>query len=260
MTEKLILTETVDHVGILTFNRPDKHNAFNDEMGEAFRAALGALSGDPEVRCILLRGAGRSFCSGRDVSVLGRRAQGESDFDFVRHHQDVRLMQLDAPKPVIAALRGYALGGGFEIALAADIRIAASDAEMALPEITYGLLPDTGGTQILTALIGPARTKYLVMTGRRLAAETALQWGVVDFIVAPEALDDEALALARDIAAKPPLALALAKQLVDHLHGAAIRNGFRQELMAQTALFKTEDYQEARRALREQRPPDYKGR
>jgi enoyl-CoA hydratase/carnithine racemase len=255
-----IRVERDEQVGVLTLNRPERHNAVDDAMGEAYARAMDELIADDGVRCILVRAEGKSFCSGRDVAVLGRRERDESDFAFVRRHQEARLRQLEAPKPIVAAVRGYALGGGMEMALAADIRLCSTDAQFGLPEILYGILPDTGGTQTLTALVGGARAKYLVMTGRRIDARTALAWGVVDFVVEPEALDAEALALAKDIAAKPPIALAMAKQLIDQQDGDRIRNGIRSELLAQTALFRTDDYTEARAAQRDGRTPKYKGR
>ncbi|MGE0741715.1 MAG: enoyl-CoA hydratase/isomerase family protein [Hyphomonadaceae bacterium] len=256
----LIISERLGGVYRLTLNRPDRHNAINDDMADAYEAALHEAVQDDGVRVILLCGAGRSFCSGRDVSVLGHRARDESDFNFVRRHQDGRLFVLDAPKPVVAALKGGVIGGGCEMALAADIRVASADLKMALPEIKYGLLPDTGGTQMLTALIGASRAKYMIMSGESIDARTALDWGAVDFVVAPEELDARALAIAQSLAEKPPIALAMAKQLVDQLDGPAIRDGMRQELLAQTALFKTEDYAEARAAHREKRAPRYKGK
>jgi enoyl-CoA hydratase/carnithine racemase len=255
-----IVFELVSGVGIITLNRPDRHNAMNDEasalLGSTFQEALR----NPDVRAILMRGAGKSFCSGRDTSVLGHRVQDESDYHFVRRHQEFRLTILESPKPVVAAVKGAAIGGGCEMALAADIRVASTDLKMALPEINYGLLPDTGGTQYLTNLIGPARAKYMVMTGARIDGQTALDWGAVDFLLPPEDVDAKALQIATDIAAKPPIALAMAKSMIDQGMAGAVRSGLTQELLAQTALFKTDDYAEARAAVREGRKPVYKGR
>ncbi len=248
------------HVGIIKLNRPTKHNAMNDEMSDAFRAALDWALASDDVRCILLCAEGKSFCTGRDVSVLGHRARDESDYLFVKRAQKSRIDLLDSHKPVITAIQGYALGGGCELALCADIRIGAEDVVFALPEINYGLLPDTGGTQYVTRLAGPGVAKYMVMTGARVEAEQAYSWGLVDFLVPRAELDAFALTMARDIAAKPPLNLAMAKQLVDVSHGEAIRKGIRDELVAQTALFKTEDYREARAAHREKRQPKYIGK
>lgn len=246
-------------VAIITLNRPERHNAMDDGMSDAFVSTLlGALEDDSRV--ILIRGEGPSFCSGRDTSVLGHRARDESDFHFVRRHQESRLRMIDSTKPIVAALKGGAIGGGCELALACDIRVADTSLKLSLPEINYGVLPDTGGTQMMTALIGPSRTKYMVMSGRKIDAATALAWGAVDFVVAPGELDATALEIAREIAAKPPINLAMAKQMIDMIHGPAIRAGTRAELLAQTALFKTEDYQEARAALREKRAANYKGK
>lgn len=259
MSEK-VLYEVVDGVGVITLNRPEVHNAMDDEAAHLYKVVLDRALDDDAVRAVLLRGAGKSFCSGRDTTMLGHRARDESDYHFVLRHQQKRLAVLDSPKPFIAALKGAAIGGGCETALSCDIRIADTTLKMALPEIHYGILPDTGGTQLMTTLIGPARTKYMVMTGDRIDAQTALAWGAVDFLVTPEELDDRALEIARKIAAKPPIALAMAKTMIDQAHAGAVRSGIAQELLAQTALFKTEDYHEARAAIRERRTPAYKGK
>ena len=245
---------------ILTLNRPERHNAMDDEMSALFRAALDEALEESGSNAILIRANGKSFCSGRDTTMLGQRAREESDFHFIRRHQEGRLKMQEATKPIIAALKGGAIGGGCELALAADIRVSDTTLKMALPEINYGVLPDTGGTQMMTALIGPSRTKYMVMSGRPIDAQIALEWGAVDFVVAPEDLDAKSLEIARDIAAKPPIHLAMAKELVNLMHGPAIRTGTRAELYAQSYLFKTDDYQEARAALREKRAPSYKGK
>jgi enoyl-CoA hydratase len=255
-----ILSEIRGHVGVLTLNRPERHNAFNDEMGDAYARTMESLIADDSVRCIVLLANGKSFSTGRDTGVLGHRAQGESDFAFVRRWQEMRLAHAEAAKPIVAAVRGYVMGGGFETALSADMRIAASDAVFSMPEINYGLLPDTGGSQFLTLLIGAARAKYLVLSGRHIDASTALAWGLVEFVVPPEELDAEAISLATELASKPPMALAMGKQMVDQYARAAVRGGMQQELLAQTALFKTEDYAEAKAARRENRTPNYTGR
>lgn len=257
---ELILSEREGALRILTLNRPDRHNAMDDAMSALFRAALDEALDESESSTILIRAAGKSFCSGRDTQVLGRRARDESDFHFVRRHQEGRLRMQESAKPIVAALKGGAIGGGCELALAADVRIADTTLKMALPEILYGVLPDTGGTQMMTALIGPSRTKYMVMSGKPIDAATALEWGAVDFVVPPEELDAKALEVARDIAAKPPINLALAKELVNLMHGPTIRTGTRAELYAQSYLFKTDDYQEARAAHREKRAPSYRGK
>ena len=256
----LVTYEVRDKVGVLTLNRPDKLNAMNDEMSDLMHHLFHAALDDTESRAILIRAEGRAFCTGRDTTVLGHRERKESDYHFVLRHQQRNLRTIEHPKPVIAAINGYALGGGFELALSADIRIAADDAKMAIPEIKYGLLPDTGASQFLTALIGPSRTKLMMLTGRMIDAATADKWGMVDMVVPRDELDAEAFAVAKDIASRPPIALAMGKQLANQIFGGAIRSGIGMELVTQTALFTSEDYHEARAALREKREPDFKGR
>lgn len=255
-----VLTRLEDGVAIVSLNRPEKHNALDDAASAELRDALTAAIESAEVRAIVLRGEGPSFCSGRDTTQLGQRARDESDFAFVRRAQDGRLAMLDAPKPIVAALKGHVIGGGMEIALACDIRVAASDVKMRLPEVKFGILPDTGGTQLLGALIGPSKTKYLVMTGEAIDGATAERWGAVDFLVSPGELETRALAVAKQLAANAPLAVAMAKGLVDQQWADAIRRGTRTELLAQAALFKSSDYVEARAALREKRAPKFSGR
>jgi enoyl-CoA hydratase len=252
--------EIRDQVGIITLARPDKLNAINDDMADELNDIGFAALADAAARVILFRAEGRAFCAGRDTSQLGHRRSDESDYHHVVRAQQRNLAMMDSGKPVVAAINGHAIGGGFEIALAADIRVAADDAVMRIPEIQYGLLPDTGASQILSALIGPSKTKLLMLTGRTMSAAEALAWGAVDLVVPRVQLDEEAFAIARDIAARPPIALAMGKRLANHLWGARIREGFGLELLSQTALFRTDDYAEARAALREQRMPAFKGR
>ena len=170
MTTADLKTEVVEGVGIVSLNRPHRHNAITDALFEEFCSAVRGYLNDPSVRCLLLRGEGRSFCSGRDKAELGKRAAGQDDFTFVRAHQQIRLEMLESPMPVVAAVQGAALGGGFELALSADMRIVSEDAFFGLPEVGLGLVPDTGGTQLLPALVGPARAKYLVLSGSRIDA------------------------------------------------------------------------------------------
>ena len=246
-TEKVIVA-VADGVATVSLNRPERHNAVDDELYEQLSSGWRRVLADPAARVILLRGEGRSFCSGRDTGQLGRRAAGESDLEFIRKHIRTRVVQLDSPKPVIAALRGHVLGGGLEMALAADIRIAAADVRMAFPEIRHGLMTDTGGSPLATMLAGPSRAKWMLMTGRPVDAERALAWGLVDEVVPADQVDDVAAALARDIAAAPADALAMIKQTVDGLWHGPLHAALRAELLGQVALFGGEDYQARRRA------------
>lgn len=257
---ELVLRRLEDGVGVISLNRPGKHNAIDDALYEAWRDAVDWAIESPEVRAVLVRGEGPSFSSGRDTTALGHRPTGQSDYQFVRHHQETRLRSLECPKPMVAALKGAVLGGALEAALGADIRVAATDIRLGFPEIGYGIMTDTGGAPLTTILAGPSRAKYLILTGQLIGADQALAWGLVDQVVPPEQLDDTALALARRLAAGPPLAMAMAKQVIDSVWVGAVRTSIRAELLAQSALFRSDDYQEARAAREEERRPRFEGK
>jgi enoyl-CoA hydratase len=250
----------VDGVGVVTLNRPERHNAVNDEMSAAIHGTLLEALDDVAVRCVLIRGEGRSFCSGRDTSQLGQRPAGVTDYVFVHRSQRVRLAVMDSPKPVVAELRGAAIGGGCELALSADIRVSDTTLQLAMPEVRYGLVVDTGGSVLATALAGPSKAKYLMMTGDRIDAATALAWNLVDFVVEPSELAERAMSLCRRIADGAPLAVQMGKQLVDNVWANEVRATLRTELMAQTALFTSADRAEVRAALGEGRAPRFHGR
>lgn len=257
---EVVTTAVVDSVAVISFNRPEKHNAIDEALSQQWRQALAWAIGDPDARCILVRGEGPSFSSGRDTSQLGERAEGDTDHAYVRRAQDAALAMLDCPKPIVAALKGYVIGGALELALRADLRVAATDVSMRMPEVGYGLVPDTGGTQLLSMLAGPSRAKQMVLTGAAVGAEQALAWGLVNEVVEVDALDERAMELAVTLAQAPPLAVGFAKHLVDEMWKEPVRRGIRSELAVQTALFATDDYREARRARAEGRPPRYEGR
>ncbi len=233
----LVLVRDDARVRTVAFNRPERHNALSDELLAAWRAALADAVSDPAVRGIVLAGEGPSFSSGRDLAQLGRRPAGETDFAFVLAEQRAALAVREIPKPVVVALHGHVIGGAFELALHADLRVAADDTSLRLPEIARGILPDVGGIEILHRLAGPSRTKRLVMTGEAIDARTALEWGIVDEVVTGGELDDTVLALAKRLAAAPPPAARRAKELVDAISDESVRHGFARELRAQVDLF-----------------------
>lgn len=236
-----VLTETRDRVRIISLNRPEAHNSLDmatlNELPGVFDDALA----DRDVDVILVRGEGRSFCSGLDVTALQSGSDMAADdantYELVMRMQEHRLRILGSHKPVVAALKGHVIGGGLEIALTADIRIAATDARLSLPEFVYGVSTDTGGAVLTTILAGPARAKWMLMTGKRVEAQQALSWGLVDDVVDPADLDEAAFALCAEIAKRSKPAVQIAKQLVDQTWDAAIREGFRAERLAQVALF-----------------------
>lgn len=257
---QFVVTTFDGAVATVSLSRPDRHNAFNDEMVEQFAAALTALHENSDVRAVVLRGEGKSFSSGRDTKVLGTRAKGETDIEFVARAQDnIRLIST-MPVPVIAALKGWALGGSFEKVLHCDIRIAADDARMGLPEVGHGLIPDTGGVSRLRALAGPGLTKDMVLTGRTLTAAEALQAGVVSRVVPVADLDRAAADLGAEVAREPPLAVRLARQVIDDLDIADHERALRHELLAQAACFASEDRRELKASRVEGRDPVFRGR
>jgi enoyl-CoA hydratase len=233
----------------ITFNRPEVHNAFNDVFGDEFQEILQDARRRDDAKVVVLRGAGKSFCSGRDFREMGERPPGVSHHEYMVAGQQKIKILLEMGKPIIAALKGAVYGGGCEYALVADNRIAAPTTRIAMPEINYGLAVDQGGSALAASLIGPSRTKWMLLTGEPVDAQTALDWGLVDFVVPLEELDAHVEALARKIAAKPWRAVLAAKGLVDELWADGVRAAIRRELQQQLALFASEDFE----ALRERR-------
>jgi len=193
-----VVTHVREHVAVISLNRPEKHNAINDALHAQLVDAVAAAIADDDVRVLLLRGKGPSFSAGRDTSELGNRRPADTHFSYLRRSQRLNLMLADAPKPVVAALKGHVLGMAFETALAADIRVVAKGTRLGLPETALGLVTDNGGAARLTALVGPARAKYLLFTARPIDAEQAVAWGLGELLVELDSLDDVTFALARD--------------------------------------------------------------
>ncbi|MET0579358.1 MAG: enoyl-CoA hydratase/isomerase family protein, partial [Ilumatobacteraceae bacterium] len=185
---KTVLTDLVDGVAIITLNRPERHNALDDESSALAQDAVRWAVDDMDARAILLQGAGKSFSSGRDTAQLGRRTPGDSDYQFILRSQKTRILLMEATKPVIGALKGAVLGGACEMALSCDYRVAADNIKMGFPEVGFGIMTDTGGAPLATILAGPSRAKYMLMTGERIGAEQALAWGLVDEVVTPDEL------------------------------------------------------------------------
>ncbi|MCU1496472.1 MAG: echA8 [Acidimicrobiales bacterium] len=255
-----LLYEVTDGVATLSFNRPDRHNAFNAEMFDAALAAVARAASSRDVRAVVVRGEGPSFSSGIDTGAMGRRREDEGHFSYLRHSQELNLAIAACPKPVIAALRGHVLGKGLETALSADMRIVGEGARLGFPEVHFGLSTDNGGAARVTALAGPARAKYLIMSGDSIDAERAVSWGLAEWAVPAEELDVVVADLAHRLAERAPVAVSVAKELVDQFHRGAILNGTRTEMLAQIALFSTADHAEAKAARHEKRPPDFDGR
>jgi enoyl-CoA hydratase len=250
--------ELAGGVATLTLSRPDRLNAFSGAMGEALSAAYRRCDEDDAVRAVVLTGAGRAFSAGADIkewTALAPLEFGRS-WGLRGHALFDRLAAL--PPPVIAALNGIAFGGGLELALCADIRIASQEARLGLPEVTIAALPGWGGTQRLPRLIGAGRAKHMILTGQPIDAAKAEAWGLVGEVVAPEALLDRARELAGQIGANAPLSVQAAKRLVDA--ALPVTPAATLESHAGAVCGATEDAKEGRTSFLERRPPRYHGR
>jgi enoyl-CoA hydratase len=237
-------------VCILSLNHPEVHNALDPDAMADLRETFRWAQQSDEFRVVLLRGEGKSFCSGLNTRTLGQRKPGVTHYPFVKLATQAIRTLLDMGKPVIAAVKGGMMGAGAELALVADFRISSTDLKFALPEVNLGLSTDQGGSALAASLIGPARTKYLLMTGNVINAKTAYEWGLVDFLVEPEELDAKAFEMAAGIAAKPSHRAVLAcKELVDELWQDSMRAAMRRELITQVALLHSEEFEEVKQML-----------
>ncbi len=259
MTEA-VTYELRDAVAWVTLNRPDAMNAINDAVRTLLPDCLERAEADEAVRAIVISGNGeRAFCVGADVKEFAP-VDTLSAYRAPRlHHHWISVFER-LRKPVIAAVHGFCMGGGLEIALAADIRIAADTAIFALPELTHGFIPGAGGTQRLARLIGPGRAMDMILTGERIGADEAARIGLVTRRATAESLATDAEKLATTIAARAPLAAMAAKEAL--LRGAdmELRAGMRLELDLLTFLMGSEDRHEAVAAFREKRKPVFRAR
>jgi enoyl-CoA hydratase/carnithine racemase len=257
MTAPRILFERDETIVTLTLNRPDKLNAIDGAMLDALEEVLNRLEADRDCRAVILTGAGRAFSAGADIKEWTALTPQEfgPGWGLRGHRLFDRLAALSPP--VIAAINGIAFGGGLELALCADLRIAAEGARLGLPEVTIAALPGWGGTQRLPRLIGPGRAKQMILTGQPIEAARAEAFGLVAEVVPAEALIGRARELARQIAANAPLAVRAAKRLVDAALPASPAATL--EVPASMAVGATEDAREGRQSFVERRPPAYRG-
>ncbi len=261
-----VIFERHGHVGRLRLNRPSKLNAQTPQMWSELRALGQELRDDQELRCLVVSGEGRAFSSGIDLGQItggdGLPAAAGAGPDrlvaMIRQGQEAFSWLVDAPFASIAALRGYALGAGLQLALACDLRVAARATQLGALEFRYGLLPDLGGTAWLPRLIGAAGAKELVFTAARIDAEEALRLGLVNRVVDEADLDATVGALADTIAAQPPLALRHAKRAIDAFGDA--ERSLQLAAEGQAACLRSEDFVEAGKAFLEGRAPVYRGR
>jgi enoyl-CoA hydratase len=256
MTENLLFT--IDgHVATITLNRPEKLNAATPAMSKAIVAATEECNRNPEIRCVIVTGAGpKAFCAGSDIAELDSYA---TPWDF-RNRADYCDAIHRLLKPSIAAVNGYALGGGLETALSCDIRIASANAKFAAPEIKLGWIGGGGMAAHLAHSIGPSNAALMIMTGDPIDAERALAWNLVSEVVAPEALMDRAREIAAAIAARAPIAAETAKLNLRAAFSMPIDKAMEYERDLQTICFATADALEGRAAFKEKRPPVFKRR
>ncbi|HNJ78147.1 MAG TPA: enoyl-CoA hydratase-related protein [Marmoricola sp.] len=236
---EFVVLEVADGVGTIRLNRP-KMNALNEQVQEEIRAAAQEATARDDVRAVILYGGERVFAAGADIKEMADM----SHTDMVKRSHGLTsafTSVAQIPKPVIAAITGYALGGGCELALCADVRIAADNATLGQPEILLGIIPGAGGTQRLTRLVGPSKAKDLIFTGRFVKADEALQIGLVDKLAAPDQVYDEALAWAGQFASAATFALRAAKEAIDRGLEVDLRTGLEIERQQFAALFATQD-------------------
>lgn len=260
MEYKSLLIETSNGLTILTINRPQVLNPLNSEVLRELECALYELDLDAAVKAIVLTGAGeKAFVAGADIKEMSELSSFEAH-DFACRGQRLMLLLNRMRKPVIAAVKGYALGGGFELALACDFIYASEKAKFGFPEVGLGIIPGFGGTQNLSRLIGPGRAKELIFSGRVIPAAKAHAWGIANELYPPEDLLTKALETAKEIAAKGELGVAYAKDAIASGLNMTKEGGFRYEASLFGVLFATGDQREGMGAFLEKRAAEFKGK
>ncbi|UGQ11360.1 enoyl-CoA hydratase/isomerase family protein [Yinghuangia sp. ASG 101] len=258
MADKILL-DVDGPLATITNNNPDKHNAFDDDMDQLLWEILAELRGRKEVRAVIWRAEGKSFSSGRDVGAIGGDKVELSHHELMtRGHKGIQQL-FDLEAPVIVAAKGWTIGGSFQRALLADIRVASDDARFMLPEVTHGVIPDTGGVGRLFQICGHGVASDMVLTGRPMDAAEAFAHGVVSRVVAPDALDATVREMADKIAAAPAATVKMARRVIRHLAEPEIRSSMADELIAQTFVNKSDDYAEFRAARAGNRAAHYTG-
>lgn len=259
MYGQYVLYEKEGFAGVVTLNRPDRLNALGHDLRDELSEAIDEIRRD-ETRVVVFTGNGRAFSAGADIKEMSEGKDMRSPVSNPMETSGVVRRIAEVPKVCIAAVNGFAAGGGCEIALACDLRIASEAAQFALPEIKLGILPGAGGTQRMPRLVGPGRAKWLMYSGDFIDAQTALQWGLVNQVVPAESLMDEATKLAQRLAEQAPLALALIKSCIDRGLDGNLATGLEYEGRCSYILQRSEDKEEGTRAFVEKRKPVFKGR
>jgi enoyl-CoA hydratase len=257
MPYEMILTETRGQVGLVTLNRPQALNALNNLMLQEVMDALAAFDRDQGIRAMVLTGNEKAFAAGADIKEMAGKSKTEIRD---RDHVAVFARILTIRKPVIAAVSGWALGGGCELAMSCDMIVASDTARFGQPEITIGVIPGAGGTQRLTHAVGKALAMEMILNNRTLTAQEALQFGLVNRVVPAGQCLEEALKLAAEIASRAPLAVQAAKKMINQAYELSLNDALHAERQEFYDLFGTEDQKEGMQAFVEKRKPDWKGR
>ena len=258
MADKVLL-EVSGPIAVITNNNPEKRNAFDDDMDQLLFEILGELKTRSDIRSIIWRGEGKAWSSGRDVSVIGNNMTALSHQELMeRGHRGI-LQVFDFNVPIIVAFHGWAIGGSFQRALLCDLRIAAEGTQFMLPELSRGVIPDTGGVGRLYQICGPGVTSDLVFTGRSMSAEEAYSHGIISRIVPQSALDDTAWEMASKVAAAPLLTVTMARRVLQHLSEPGVRASMADEMVYQSYINKSADFAEFKAARADGRDPDYSG-
>jgi enoyl-CoA hydratase len=259
MAYEVIRYELADGIATITLNRPAVHNAMNERMREELTACFGELARAEDARVIIVTGTGeRAFSAGADIREFVA-PQVPVRFRDSRRRVDFRAAMDRCPQPIIAAIRGFALGGGLELALACDIRIAGEDSQLGLTEVNLAIIPGGGGTQRLPRLVGRGKALEMILTGARVDAREALRIGLVERVVPATEVLSSAQALARTLAEKAPVALRYAKEAVVKGLGVPLEDGLRLENDLATLLRTTDDRVEGAKAFLEKRKPRFTG-
>lgn len=258
MAYETLITDVEDGVALITLNRPDALNAFNNQLMDELSAALERFESDDDVGCIVITGSKKAFAAGADIKEMREQSYMDAYYaDFITRNWE---RAARARKPLVAAVAGYALGGGCELAMMCDFILAADNAKFGQPEITIGVMPGAGGTQRLTRFAGKSKSMEMCLTGRMMDAQEAERCGLVSRVIPADELVEEALSVARKIASMPRAAAMMTKEMVNTAYETPLSQGVMFERRMFHSLFSTEDQKEGMEAFVEKRTPHFNNR